>query len=411
MTSTAAINSIYKKNFSKMVIALAKYTGLRDLTIAEDIVQEAFAEAARTWDTKLPDHPEAWLYRVCRNIALNKLRRDRYFETRQVDENAFSYQIDRMFESGDGDDQLRMLLACTHPNFSPKNQVIFALRYVAGFRIEQVANILGSPADTITKALLRMREMIVRENINFESEVAKATQAQKDVLVKIVYLMFSEGSKTSGGRSILNLELCEDALGLGLAIAESPPLSSPEAHALIALMLFNLSRFEARFDEHGDIIELENQDRSLWNPEMIKVGVHHITLASPSRSPLRQSEAGDGTSSYHLEAAIAWLHVSAPTFADTDWKKIAIVYEKLIAINDSPFVRMNRAIAMFYSGEVLTALHQLKKLGESAFMQQHYLFHMALGKIDKANSREHYAKALELSPHEVEKRYIRKTYF
>lgn len=381
-----------------MVIALAKYTGLKDLATAEDIVQEAFAEAARTWDTKLPDRPEAWLYRVCRNIALNKLRKDRYFETRQVDENAFSYQVDHLFESGDEDDQLRMLLACTHPNFSPKNQVIFALRYVAGFRIEQVANILGSPADTISKTLLRMREMIVKENINFESDVAKATPAQKEILVKMVYLMFSEGSKTSGGRSILNLELCEDALGLGLAIAESRALSSPDVHALIALMLFNLSRFEARFDDHGDIVELENQDRSLWNREMIKVGVHHIT------------QAGDGTSSYHLEAAIAWLHVSAPSFAATDWKKIATVYDKLIAINDSPFVRMNRAIALFYAGDVLTALHQLKKLGESAFMQQHYLFHMALGKVDKVNSAAHYAKALELSPHEVEKRYIRKTF-
>jgi RNA polymerase sigma-70 factor (ECF subfamily) len=410
MTSATAINSIYKKNFSKMVIALARYTGLRDLATAEDIVQEAFAEAARTWDTRLPDNPEAWLYRVCRNIALNKLRKDRRLETREIDEDALSYQVDRMFESADGDDQLRMLLACTHPNFSPKNQVIFALRYVAGFRIEQVANILGSPPDTITKTLFRMREMIVRENINFESDVTTATPAQKDILLKIVYLMFSEGSKTSGGRSILNLELCEDALGLGLAIAESPGLSSPEAHALIALMLFNLSRFEARFDDAGDLVELENQDRSLWNRDMIKVAVHHITQASPSGNPLQAAETGNGASSYHVEAAIAWLHVSATTFAATDWQKIAALYEKLIAINDSPFVRLNQSIALFYAGNTLTALHQLKKLGESAFMQQHYLFHLAMGKIDKANAREHYLKALDLSPHEVEKRYIRKTY-
>ncbi|HMJ70208.1 MAG TPA: sigma-70 family RNA polymerase sigma factor [Cyclobacteriaceae bacterium] len=403
MTATTAINSLYKKNFSKMVIALSKYTGLRDLATTEDIVQEAFAEAARTWDTQLPEHPEAWLYRVCRNIAFNKLRDDRRFETREVDENTVSYQIDRMFESGDGDDQLRMLLACTHPNFSPKNQVIFALRYVAGFRIEQVANILGSPADTISKTLLRMRDMIVKENINFESEVAKATPAQKEILIKIVYLMFSEGSKTSGGRSILNLELCEDALGLGLAIAGSASLSSPEAHALIALMLFNLSRFEARFDSNGDLVELEHQGRSLWNRDMIKVGVHHITLA------------GDGNTSYHFEAAIAWLHVSAASFAATDWKKIAALYEKIIVINDSPFVRMNHSIALFYAGDVLTALHQLKKLGESAFMQRHYLFHMALGKVytstgDRELAVGHFIRAVELSPHEVEKKHIRKAY-
>ncbi|HZY82765.1 MAG TPA: sigma-70 family RNA polymerase sigma factor [Cyclobacteriaceae bacterium] len=395
MTSTTAINTIYKKNFSKMVIALAKYTGLRDLATAEDIVQEAFAEAARKWDIQRPDNPEAWLYRVCRNIALNKLRDTKKFEPEtSIDEGSFTYQVNTKTE----DDQLLMLLACTHPNFSPKNQVVFALRYVAGFRIEQIANILGSPGDTITKTLFRMRETIVKENINFETEVANASQAQKEVLLKIVYLMFSEGAKTSGGRSILNLELCEDALGLGLAMAESPGLTSPQAHALIALMLFNLSRFEARFDEHGDLVELENQDRSKWNKDMIRVAVHHIT------------RAGDGVSSYHLEAAIAWLHVSAPTFAATDWNKIVIVYHKLITINDSPFARMNQAIALFYSGNVIGALHQLKKLGESAFMQQHYLFHMALGKVDSANSKKHFAKAFELSPHEVEKRYIRRTY-
>jgi RNA polymerase sigma-70 factor (ECF subfamily) len=400
MTSAEAL---YKKHFSKMVIALAKYTGLRDLATAEDIVQEAFAEAAHKWDTQLPDNPEAWLYRVCRNIALNKLRNNRRFETREVNDNDLSYEIDRVFKSGDDDDQLRMLLACTHPNFSPKNQVIFALRYVAGFRIEQVANILGSPADTITKTLLRMREMIIRENINFESEVARATLAQKEILIKIVYLMFSEGSKTSGGRSILNLELCEDALGLGLAIANSPALSTPEAHALIALILFNLSRFEARFDSNGDLVELEHQDRSHWNRDMIKVGIYHITLA------------GDGATSYHYEAAIAWLHVSAASFAATDWHKIATLYEKILFINDSPFVRMNHAIALFYAGDVLTALHNLKKLGESAFMQQHYLFHMALGKVydgskNNEKAREHYRRALDLSPHEVEKKHIRKAY-
>jgi RNA polymerase sigma-70 factor (ECF subfamily) len=382
-----------------MVIALAKYTGLRDLATAVDIVQEAFAEAARKWETQMPDNPEAWLYRVCSNIALNKLRTIRKFESDgELNENSFAYEI----KDNNDDDQLLMLLACTHPNFSPKNQVIFALRYVAGFRIEQVANILGSPADTITKTLFRMRETIVKENINFEPDVAMATPAQKDVLLKIVYLMFSEGSKTSGGRSILNLELCEDALGLGLAIAGSPILSSPDAHALIAVMLFNLSRFEARFDENGDLVELEDQDRSKWNKDMIRVGLHHITQASLGGE--------DRTSSYHLEAAIAWLHVSAPTFAATDWNKISALYEKLIAINNSPFVRLNQSIAAFYSGNVIKALHELKKLGESAFMQQHYLFHMAMGKVDHANSKKHFAKALELSPHEVEKRYIRKMY-
>lgn len=380
-----------------MVVALARYVGLRDLATAEDIVQEAFAEAARRWETQLPDNPEAWLYRVCRNMALNKLR-ERKFES-EIDENSFSYELN----TGSDDHQLLMLIACTHPNFSARQQVIFALRYVAGFRIEQIANILGSPADTITKTLLRMRDTIVKENISFTSDISLATRKQSDILHKIIYLMFSEGAKTSGGRSILNLELCEDALGLAITIENTPSLVLPETHALIALMLFNLSRFEARFDDHGDLVELEHQDRSKWNRDLVKVGVHHV------------SKAGEGFSTYHLEAAIAWLHVSAPTFAETDWKKIVALYDKLITINDSPFVRMNRSIALFYAGNVLTALHQLKKLSENAFMQRYYLLHMALGKIHKSmnspeEARAHFMKAYELSPHEVEKRHIKKTY-
>ncbi|MEJ0033549.1 MAG: sigma-70 family RNA polymerase sigma factor [Bacteroidota bacterium] len=318
------IDTIYKKNFARMVIALAKYIGLRDLAAAEDIVQEAFTEAASKWNKEMPDNPEAWLYRVCRNIALNKLRHDKKLEY-FIDETRAANELD--FENGNDDDQLQMLLACTHPNFSAKNQVIFALRYVAGFRIEQIANILGSPADTITKTLFRMREMIVKENVNFVFDISTATRSQAEILHKIVYLMFSEGSKTSGGRSILNLELCEDALSLGLSIVNTRALKLPESHALVALMLLNLSRFEARFNEDGMPIELEHQDRSKWDRSMIKVAVQHIKLA------------GDDATQYHLEAAIAWLHTSAPSFAETDWKKISLLYDKLIAINDSPFVR------------------------------------------------------------------------
>jgi RNA polymerase sigma-70 factor (ECF subfamily) len=402
MTPSRVIDTIYKKQFSKMVIALAKYTGLRDLATAEDIVQESFAEAAKKWTTQMPDDPEAWLYRVCRNIALNHLRNTKKFEQDFTDhEKSLTSDVDSIFEIDTEDDQLRMLIACTHPNFSTKNQVIFALRYVAGFRIEQIANILGSPSDTITKTLLRMRETIVRENINFTFEISDAKPDQVQVLHKIIYLMFSEGSKISSSRSILNFGLCEDALSLSLDISRQKELALPETHALIALMLFNLSRFEARFTEAGDLIEHEYQDRSLWNQELIKVGVHHMSLA------------GDQATSYHVEATIAWLHVSAPSFKATDWPKISSLYDRLLQFNDSPFVKMNQSIALFYAGDVLTSLHQLKKIGESAFMQQHYLLHIALGKVyasmlENAKALEHFKKALELSPHAIEKRHIQK---
>ncbi len=382
-----------------MVIALAKYTGLRDLAAAEDIVQEAFVVAAQKWDVELPTQPEAWLYRVCRNIALNRIRQEKKHRAVEIDDALLTMELDHALE-GEGDDQLRMLLACIHPHFSARNQVIFALRYVGGFRLEQIAKILGNPPDTIAKTLMRMRDTIARERIEFYSDLSRASSSQIQTLHQVIYLLFSEGYNTSSGRSVLNLELCEDALSLALAMITTPPLGRPETHALVALMLFNMARFEARFSPSGDMIELEHQDRSRWNREMVQVGVHHM------------AQSGEHVTSYHLEAAIAWLHVSAPSFAETDWRRIATVYDRLLELQESPFVRMSQSIAWLYAGDATTALHELQRLGENAFLQRHHLYHLALARVyrsmgDLARTRSHLTQALDLVPHEVERRYIR----
>jgi RNA polymerase sigma factor (sigma-70 family) len=404
MEAPALIDKLYKRNFARMVIALTKYTGMQDLSAAEDIVQEAFLEASRKWPVIMPDNPEAWLYRVCRNMAYKHIRdgKTRRMSSVFESENTLKYQIDHLFEDAEEEDQLKMLYSCVHPHFAPKAQVTFALRYVAGFRIEQIALVLGAQEESITKTLLRMRETISREHISFQAGSLKLVAGRTPVVLKIIYLMFNEGYKSSQGKSILNLELCEDALSLTQSIVRSPALVCAEAEGLLALILFSLSRFEARFDAHGEIVDLENQDRTLWNQELITVAKHHLHLAT---------KASYGT--WHLEAAIAFLHSNAKTFDETDWKGITSIYDRILETNDSPFTRLNQAVALFYSGDVVRAMKVMNELGESAIMQRYHLYHVAMGKFyhrmkQRAKAIEHLSKAIELTRHEVEKSFIRK---
>jgi RNA polymerase sigma factor (sigma-70 family) len=396
------IDQLYKQHFAKMVIALAKYTGLHDLSTAEDIVQDAFVEATRQWPAVYPDHPKAWLYRVCRNLAYRRLREGKLKRTASVyeSEKTIQYQVDHLFNDEDSDDQLRMMYASVHPDFAPKSQVIFALRYVASFRIEQIAMLLGMHTEAVTKSLLRMREAIAQKNIRFPSSSLQRTSNRTPVVLKVLYLMFSEGYSSSQGKSLLNLELCEDALSLTQSIVRSTSLKCPEAEGLLALILFSLSRFESRFNKHNELVDLENQDRSRWNKELIRVAEYHLG---------RARNASYGT--WHLEAAVAFLHSTAPSFAETDWKGIASIYTRILATNDSPFTRLNRAIAIFYSGDIDQAFTIMEQLGHSAIMHRYHLYHVAMGKFhlgreNHPEANKHFELATTLTRHAVEKEFI-----
>src|SRR5690349_5165423 len=236
MEVNAAIDRLYKKNFAKMVIALAKYAGLQDLATAEDIVQEAFFEATRKWSSQMPDNPEAWLYRVCRNLAYKNLRDGKMQKTSSLyeSENTLKYQVENLFRESEDDDQLKMLYSSVHPKFAPKAQVIFALRYIAGFRIAQIALVLGLQEEAVTKTLLRMRDTIINEHITFQAGNLKHLASRTPVVLKVIYLMFNEGYKSSHGKSVLNFELCEDALSLTQSIVKSPELACAESEGLLS---------------------------------------------------------------------------------------------------------------------------------------------------------------------------------
>ena len=220
--------------------------------------------------------------------------------------------------------------------------------------------------------------------------------------MKTIYLMFTEGYKTSQGKSILNLEICEEALSLVKSLINDRRLVSPEAYALYALMLFNLARFESRFDEQGELIDLENQNRTRWNQEMVQVAIQQLLHSKTEK-----------LSGYHLEATIAYLHCTAESFQTTDWNKIVSLYQQLHKINESPFIVLNLAVAQFYSGNTSEALKKITALGKNYFLRNYYLYHVACGKIfrqlnDEASALQHFKEAQRLAPHQAEKIYIQK---
>ncbi len=392
------IDRLYKKLFVKLVGGLVKRIGIKDIALAEDIVQETFLAAHQQWHENPPRHPEAWLFKVCKNIALKNIN-----QTRAIDYTNESVFEERFESDGPGtDESLLMLVACANSRFSHKQQVIFALRYAAGFRVEQIAMLLGAPAETITKTLQRIRLIIREEKLILNYSRAAISPEVHAMLLKILYLMFCEGYKTSKGESILNTTLCEDALSLVQGIVKDTELSDPDAKALYALMLFNLSRFEARFTNEGDIVDLEQQDRTRWNQDMIALGIRFLNEAHTK-----------DLSSYHIEGAIAYLHCSAKSFEETDWGKIVALYEQLLKFNESPFIQLNWAIAKFYGGQLAEAVSAMDDLGKISFINHYHLYHVALGKMlhrgkNYRAADEHYRRAIALTHHLPEKRYIEK---
>ncbi len=394
-------DQLYKSHFGKMVSSLLRFSNAIDLQAAEDIVQDSFSAAIISWGKDgLPVNPAAWLFRVCKNKALNKIKTSKRFnnlfvdETVRPDEPVLSkFPLD--------DQQLILLFACAHPDLSPKVQVVITLKYVVNLKVEAIAKILGMTVDGIDKLLVRVRQKIKNEKILFFEPRPEELESRIHIVHKILYLIFNEGYKSSWGKVLIREELCEEGLLMTRALSKSA-IGNKETSALYALMLFNASRFKARFGNHDELLDLEGQDRDIWNKELIQLAFVQLELSR-----------GEKISTYHYEASIAGMHCSAESFATTDWKTITILYELLLKINPNPFVELNYAIALYYAGLKKEALVILHKLEAAPFFNQHYLLHASLGRIyfSEGNfnlAKKYFTGALRLTGSPAEKGFIQR---
>jgi RNA polymerase sigma-70 factor (ECF subfamily) len=395
------VDQLYKSHFGKMVSSLLHFSDAIDLETAEDLVQDSFSAALISWRKDgLPDNPPAWLFRVCKNKALNKIKESKRFsqlfseETIQPPDPSLSkFPLD--------DAQLILLFACAHPDLPPKVQVVITLKYVVNLKVEAIAKILGMSIDGIDKLLVRVRQKIKDEKILFFEPRADQLDSRIHIVHKILYLIFNEGYKSSWGKQLIREELCEEALLMTRALLNSP-VANNETSAIYALMLFNAARFPARFGTSNELLDLEEQDRTLWNQELIRLAFFHIERAK-----------GDMNSMYLYEASIAGMHCSAKSFAATDWHTITRLYTLLLKNNPNPFIELNYAIALYFDGQKKEALTIIHTLESKPFFHDYYLLHASLGRIYFAQGNHPLAKkylteTLRLTSAPAEKEFIQR---
>jgi len=362
-------NHLYRSHYGKMVAWLLYFSSDIDLETAEDIAQDAFTSAIVTWrNDGIPANPAGWIFVVCRNKALNKIKEKKRITGINIHSTLHAEELE-FSESVLNDQQLKLLFACAHPDLSPKTQVIITLKYVVNLKVEAIASVFGMTIDGIDKILVRARQKIRNEKILLTVPDINALKSRLPIIHKIIYLIYNEGYKSSSGKEILREELCEEALLMNKELLDQN-IANHETAALHALMLFNAARFKARFGPQGELRDLEEQDRSLWNKNLIALGCEFMERAR-----------GGIVSTYHFEASIAYLHCRESDFRNIDWNSISKLYFHLQKINPNPFVELNYAIALYYAGQQQKAMSILKQLSEKPFMNQYYLLNATMAKI------------------------------
>ncbi len=394
-----------------MVSTLTRIFGVEHMNRAEDVVQETLARALQTWPYYgIPKNPSAWITQVAKNLALDLIRRDKVFRNKESQITHLMEQISAddgsdagPGESGISDDRLRMMFTCCHPLIPQEMQVALALKTLCGFSPQEIARAFLTSEAAIAKRLTRAKQRIREARIAFEIPVGDELTARLDGVLQTLYLLFNEGYKASGGEQLIRAELCQEAIRLASLLAEHPAGHQPRAHALLALMLLNGARLAARLDADGNILRLEEQDRSRWDRPMIARGMYHLA----------QSTTGDEISEYHLQAGIAACHCAAPDFASTDWPRILSLYDRLTALDDSPVVALNRAVAVAAVHGPQAGIDAIEAIDKRAQLESYYLLYAALGEFEARLGRrgaaaDYFRRALELVTIESEQVFLTK---
>jgi len=396
-----AVDKLYKFHFGKMVTAMLRFSRDLDLETAEDLVQDAFYSALSTWKvTGIPDNPAGWVYRVSRNNALNWLKRNKTFKNPFEEDQAVIEGPEPREDLFD-DRKMYLLFACAHPRLSSKMQVVITLKYVANLRAESLAKALGMTVYGIDKVLSRAKSLIRMENLFLKELSPQQLKARLPVVHKIIYLIFNEGYRAGSGKEIIREDLCEESLVMTKTLLDNH-ICDGDTAALYSLLLFNAARLGARLTTSGDLLDLEEQNRALWDRDLIALGHYYFS----------QSQIQGEISSFHYEAAIAYLHSKAKSWADTDWATITELYTNLLQDNPNPFILLNFGIALYYGGQKLSAFTVLEDLRKT-FLEQYYLLHAALGKLyllegEYDKSALYLNRALSLTSFPAEKDFVRK---
>lgn len=392
MAQQELISHLFRTEYAKIVVVLCRTFGFEHVETAEDIASDTFLQAAETWGIKgLPENPVGWVYTVARNKALNYLSRNKVFENRikttlsRDDHETGELHID-LSEKSIADSQLGMMFVICDPVIPPQAQVALALRILCGFGIDEIADAFLSQKATVNKWLYRAKEKLRAGKPEIAVPAPEFLEERLDNVLLTLYLLFNEGYYSESRNMTLQKDMCLEAMRLTYLLTENAATSTPRVHALLALMCFHASRFEARTGPEGEIILYEDQDRSLWDPELIARGQQYLVRSEPGGRPSR----------YHFEALIAYWHTTSWN-QEKKWEHILELYDQLLETEYSPVAALNRVYA--YS-RVYGAEKAIRE-AESIRMDGNYQYHSLLAHLytstDIARAMQHYREALALT--------------
>lgn len=397
------IPHLFRSEYSKIVSVLIRHFGLEQVEQAEDIVSETFLTAAQNWPLNgIPVNPTAWLYTVAKNKAKNYLRRSNLFENKiapdlkKNSDAADETDID-LSPQNISDSQLQMMFAICHHSISAESQISLSLRILCGFGIEEIASAFLTNKETINKRLFRAKEKLREEKIRIELPAASEIEQRLAAVLRTIYLLFNEGYYSVSNDATVRKDLCFEAMRLCNILAENKNTDLPEVNALLSLMCFHASRFDARLDKNGELVLYEDQDETLWDQELIAKGAWFLHKAS----------TGDQISKYHLEAGIAWWHTQK---ADTreKWEHILQLYNHLLQLEYSPIAALNRTYALSKANGKQEAIAEAEKLK----LKDNQFYFILLGELysdsDHVKARQHFEKALALAKTQTDKLAIQR---
>ena len=396
----------FREDWGRITAALIHQTG--DWDLAEECAQDAFTQALRRWPRDgVPNRPGAWLMTVARNGAIDRLRRSRTYRAKVEElavmatrETGPDNQEPDAGDDGVPDERLRLIFTCCHPALAMEARVALTLRTLTGLSTTEIARAFLVPEATMAKRLVRAKHKIANARIPYRVPPADALPERMPGVLAVLYLVFNEGYSASAGESLIRRDLCDQAVALAQVLAELLP-GEPEAKGLLALMLFQRSRQTARVDDRGDLVTLEDQDRTRW--DQIQIGL--------ARRQLEEALAARRLGQYQIQAAIAACHAAAPTAVATDWPRIARLYQHLADMTGSPVIELNRAVAVAMADGPAAGLAILRRLEVEGTLDGYYLlpatradFLRRLGRNEEAASA--YEEAAALAGTDPERRFL-----